>query len=136
MLSGKEKLKKCRLIKVLPWFLSRVVHFVCFGFSKDCSTYIFMLTKQNSLILKIEILCFPKRRRNQRCCAIWKHKTRSSFEKYPQRKSANFYQVLITLAFSIHKLDLSDLHFKKFIFPFSYLASGGGSNIVYGSAGL
>jgi len=95
-----------------------------------------MLTKQNSLILKIEVICSPKRRRNQRCYAVWKHKTRSSFEKYPQWKSGNFYQVLTTLAIVIRKLDLSDLHFKMSIFPFSYLASGGESNIVHGSVGL
>jgi len=74
----------------VPWFLDRVVYFVCFGVSKGYSAYNFMLTKQDSLVLKIEIVCSPKRRRNQRCYAVWKHKTRWSFEKYPQRKSANF----------------------------------------------
>jgi hypothetical protein len=41
-----------------------------------------------------------------------------------------------TLAISIHKVDLSNLRFKKRIFPFSYLASGGESNIVHGSVGF
>jgi len=50
--------------------LNRVVYFVCFGISKDCSAYIFILTKQNSLILKLEIVCSPKPRRNQRCYAV------------------------------------------------------------------
>jgi len=48
-----------------------------------------------------------------------------------------FVFILTTLPISIHvhKLDLSDLHFKKRIFPFSYLAPDGGSNIVHGSVG-
>jgi len=35
-----------------------------------------MLIKQNSLILKIEVVCSPKRRRNQRCYAVRKHDRR------------------------------------------------------------
>ena len=79
----------------MPWLLNRVVYFACFSLSKDCSAYICMLTKQNSFILKIEIVCSPKLRRNQRCYVVWKHKTRSSFEKYPQWKSENFIKYLL-----------------------------------------
>lgn len=98
--------------------------------------YIFTLTKLNSLILKMEVGRSLKNWRNKRRYVVRKYKTRSSFEKYPQWISVNFYQVFTTLTISIYKLDLSGLHFKKRIFPFSYLASGGECNIVHGSVGL